>query len=139
LFLQAASGLLPLPSAADPTTDLWAWEAVEPALRDAVEGSEPVVVVTGRYQVAAQVAWSLRDLDVPVTRRSGRPDQYDAWRPSHRYADHRVVVVGHDRYPTRPEDLDVSGCSNPESKTARRREATRVFTLWRCSSAQRLK
>jgi hypothetical protein len=139
LFLQAGTGLLPISAQADPTTDLWSWEHVRPGLLQAVEGPRPVVVVAGRYQVAAQAAWALRGTGVPVTRRSGRPDQYDLWRPSHRYADHRAVVVGHDRYPVQPEDLGVFGCGQPESTNARRREATRVFRIWRCEAAQRLK
>lgn len=139
LFVQAGTGVLPLPPATDPTVDLWSWEAVRPSLLEAVQGTGDVVVVTGRYQVAAQAAWALRGTGVPVTRRSGRPDQYDLWRPPGRYAGHRAVVVAHDRYPARPADLGVSGCGAPESKTARRRGATRVFSFWRCPAGQRLK
>lgn len=141
LFLQASTGVLPLPASVDPTVDLWAWEAVAPELEAAVEadGAAPVVVVTGRYQVAAQAAWTLRHADAAVTRRSGRPDQYDRWRPEHGYAGYRAVVVGHDRYPADPATLGVADCGPPKAATARRHQATRGFLLWQCGQAQRLK
>ncbi len=135
LYGQAATGWLPLSPLTDPTVDLMVWEAARPALRaelGAAGGASPVIVASRRYQVSAQLAWTLRDLHPTVTRWGGRTDQYDPWRPALETAGARVLWVETDRYPGDPPvGGPVSSCGpHAEAPVHRNGRAVRIVR-WR--------
>jgi len=135
LYAQAATGWLPVPPGADPTVDLVTWDAARPALRAELRSAgdaSPVIVASRRYQVSAQLAWTLRDLHPTVTRWGGRADQYDLWRPALQTAGARVLWVETDRYPGDPPvGGPVTGCG-PHAEAPVHRNGRAVRTVrWR--------
>ncbi len=140
LHLQALSGILPLPAAADPTVDTLGWEEVGAdleALRATSDRPDRTRILAGRYQLASQAAYALRHSDAVVSRVGGRPDQFDLWRQFAGDEGWDSILVETDRYPLGQAQNLGGGCQPAGGRTVTRRgRPLRRFSYWRCPGAQ---
>jgi 4-amino-4-deoxy-L-arabinose transferase-like glycosyltransferase len=124
LHTQAVVPVMPL-GAFDPTHDAYGWARATPALQARLAGAD--CLVTGRYQIAAQVG---RHMDPPtrVVRHGGRLDQYTLWGDVLDERCEAAVYVDTDRYPSwegRCDRID-------QEPLYRGGEVVRRLRAWRC-------
>ena len=134
VYGQAATGLLPLPPALDPTREMKGWAEIGAALDEERVALGPQAwLLSTRYQTAAQAAWALRGR-VPVDRLGGRPDQFDLWRTADGGRGRDAVVFCAEHLPcSAPPGAWAGGClrrPDRQVQTAAGAELRRVRVWW---------
>lgn len=79
MFAQVAWPVIPFNAKADPTTLMHGWGAVAVRLTELRSACGDCFVFSHRYQDSASVSFYL-DPSIPLTRLTGRHDQYSIWR-----------------------------------------------------------
>ncbi len=133
LHLQAAFWLMPLPLALEPCGEQRFWKELMPRWREQWRAMPPSsFAFTSRFQSAALLSYYAPDV-APVTRLSGRRDQYDLWRDDAALRGRDALYLADERSTVDPKDLPFEHCE-PAGQPASFQGGLRRFALWRCKA-----